>query len=136
MTVRSLWKYRLRLLLAMGVAVPLGYSVRFATGITPEWFNNAVGNIAYESFWIFLVLAIWPKLRPPAVAIAVCLATCALEFLQLSQDPLLIAARRTIVGRLILGTTFTWVDFPTYFLGSAIGGWLALRLRQRPQLLE
>lgn len=120
----------------MGVAVPLGYSVRFATGITPEWFNNAVGNIAYESFWIFLVLAIWPKLRPPAVAIAVCLATCALEFLQLSQDPLLIAARRTIVGRLILGTTFTWVDFPTYFLGSAIGGWLALRLRQRPQLLE
>ncbi|MGI0492710.1 DUF2809 domain-containing protein [Alkalinema pantanalense CENA528] len=133
MTGRSRWQYRFKLLLAMGGMVPLGYGVRFATGITPEWFNNAVGNIAYESFWIFLVLAIWPKLRPSAVAIAVCVVTCGLEFLQLSQDPILIAARRTIVGRLILGTTFTWEDFPTYFVGSAIGGWLALQLHRHPQ---
>ncbi|WP_242041568.1 DUF2809 domain-containing protein [Alkalinema sp. FACHB-956] len=124
------------LFLAALVAIPVGYGVRFATGITPEWFNNAVGNVAYESFWIFLVLAIWPKLRPPAIAIGVCCVTCALEFLQLSQDPALIAARRTLLGRLVLGTTFTWEDFPTYFLGSAIGGWLALRLRQQAQSLD
>jgi hypothetical protein len=128
---RSQRRYQFGLLLGAMICAPLGYGIRFATGITPEWLNNAAGNVAYESFWIWLILGIWPQLRPLAVAITVCLLTCGLEVLQLSQEPLLVAARSTTIGRLILGSGFTWEDFPTYFLGSAIGGYFAIALRRR-----
>lgn len=51
-------------------------------------------------------------------------ATCAVEVLQLWKAPFLEAMRATLLGRLILGNTFNWVDFPAYILGSSVGfGW-------------
>ncbi|MDA0673585.1 MAG: DUF2809 domain-containing protein, partial [Cyanobacteria bacterium] len=58
--------------------------------------------------------------------------TCALDFLQLWQPPLLEAIRATLPGRLVLGNTFTWGDFPYYFIGCGMG-WLWLRAIQRPR---
>ncbi|MEH2192618.1 MAG: DUF2809 domain-containing protein [Nostoc sp.] len=53
--------------------------------------------------------------------------TCILEFLQLLHPPLLNEIRATLVGKLLLGTTFVWWDFPHYGLGCVLG---CLWLRQ------
>lgn len=117
--------YRLRLLISLILVAPLGYVIRFA-GILPEWLNDALGSVCYEIFWILLVVLLFPRTRPLWAAVGVCLATCALEFLQLWQPAWLQALRATLVGRLVLGNKFTWTDFPAYFLGSFLG-WVWVR---------
>jgi hypothetical protein len=105
--------------------VPLGYIVRFSH-ILPEYFHDAGGSIAYEIFWILLVLFIYPLANRRSTAIWVCLGSCAIELLQLYQPPWLQSLRATLPGRLVLGTSFAWSDFPAYFVGSYLG-WLWVR---------
>jgi hypothetical protein len=114
-------QYRMALLISIAIVLPLGYLVRFSQGPAPEWFNDAFGSIAYEFFWLFLVLLLFPKASPFWVAIGVFLVTCAIEFLQLCQLQPLPALRANFVGRLVLGNTFNWPDFPAYFVGCALG---------------
>jgi Protein of unknown function (DUF2809) len=123
--MERLLKYRITLAATGLLMAPLGYIVRFSKGTFPDWFTNGFGNFAYESLWILLGLALWPRVRPRTMAIGVCLATCLIEFQQALQYPPLVALRATLPGRLVLGNTFSWDDFPTYFLGSALGYALA-----------
>ena len=117
------FKYRLVLLVSMIIIVPFGYIVRFSQGLNPAWLHDVLGSIAYEIFWILLFAFILPKVSPLRIAIGVCIATCAIEFLQLWKAPFLEAARKTLPGRLVLGNTFIWADFPVYFIGRFFG-WL------------
>ncbi len=118
--------YRLVLLVSMSIIVPIGYVVRFAQIPTLAWLNDAIGSFAYEIFWVLLVAFLSPRTSLRTIAVGVCLTTCGLECLQLWHPPLLEAARGTIVGRLILGNTFSWFDFPPYLIGSGLG-WLWAR---------
>jgi glycopeptide antibiotics resistance protein len=120
-------RYRLLLLVGILVIVPLGYAVRFSGS---NWLNDFLGSVAYEIFWVLLVALLFPKWPLANVAIAVCLATCAIEFLQLWQNPTYLALKRTWPGRLILGSTFFWGDFPSYFAGSLVA-WIVARCLKR-----
>lgn len=114
------------LIICIIIIIPLGYFVRFHAP-APEWINDSLGSIAYQILLMLLVAFFLPKAEPVWLAIWVCLASCAIEFLQLWQPPFLQAIRATLPGRLILGNTFTWSDFPFYFIGSFVG-WLVMRL--------
>jgi hypothetical protein len=120
--------YRWRMLGSAIALIPLGYFIRFH-GLGPEWLNDFLGSVVYEMFWITLFSGIWPKVQPLKIAVTVCLATCALEFLQLWHPPVLQILRANPFGRLILGTTFSWLDFPAYFAGSGLGFWWGRLLR-------
>jgi glycopeptide antibiotics resistance protein len=119
--------YRLALLISIIIIVPLGYIIRFAKEPGPLWLHDLLGSVAYEIFWILLVALLFPKASPRWTAIGVCLATCVIEFLQLWQPPFLQALRATLPGRLVLGNTFFWSDFISYFLGS-FAGWFWIYL--------
>lgn len=113
--------YRIALGLSLFIIVPLGYVVRFADD---GWWNDFLGSVAYEIFWVLLAAMIFPRVALWKVAIAVLLATCLLEFLQLWQNPVYLAAKSTFIGRLVLGNVFVWADFPSYFAGVFVGwGW-------------
>lgn len=119
--------YRQRLVFLINILaiVPLGYTIRFSQ-ILPAYFHDAGGSIAYQIVWILLVLFIYPPINLRWIAIWVCVGSCAIEFLQLYQPPWLQAIRATWPGRLLLGSTFLWSDFPAYFGGSYLG-WLWAR---------
>lgn len=114
-------KDRLVLLVSMSLIVSIGYVIRFAQAPTFAGLNDAIGSIAYEIFWILLAALLSPRTSLQAIAVGVCLTTCGLECLQLWHPPLLEAARATLAGRLILGKTFNWFDFPPYVIGSWLG---------------
>jgi hypothetical protein len=116
--------YRLSLLLGILMLVPAGYFVRFAEN---TYWSSTMGAIAYNMVWILFVQLLNPKLSPKWSAIGVCLGSCAIEFLQLWKPPLLEAIRATFPGRLLLGNTFLWDDFPPYFVGCLLG-WIVIRL--------
>ena len=122
-------KYRVVLAINAILIIPIGYAVRFSP-LMPEWFRNLFGNVAYETLLILLLLLIVPKMKPMAAAISVCLFSFVIEFSQLSKDPILVAARSNLLGRLILGNGFTWEDFPLYVLGSLVGWAWVVQLRR------
>ncbi len=53
--------------------------------------------------------------------------TCVIEFLQLWHPSWLQTIRATRPGRLVLGTHFSWWDFPAYFVGGAMS-WIVLKV--------
>lgn len=118
--------YRIALLIGLIIIVPLGYFVRFAQISGLALFSDVFGSIAYEIFWTLFVAFLYPKVSPEKAAFGVFLATCALEFLQLWQHPILVAARATLPGRLVFGNTFIWWDFIAYIPGGLIS-WFVLR---------
>ncbi|NJR51033.1 MAG: DUF2809 domain-containing protein [Leptolyngbyaceae cyanobacterium CSU_1_3] len=122
--------YRFALLMSAILLVPIGAVLRFSQWFGLAWLHDALGSVAYEMFWIVLVLFCLPKRSPLKVAISVCLATCTIEVLQLWQPPLLQALRATLPGRLILGNTFAWLDFLPYGIGSFCGWAWVLFLRK------
>jgi len=121
--------YRIALLITIVLIVPIGYFVRFSPSF-PDWFSDVFGSIAYQVFFVALVQFCFPKWSIAKTAIGVFLSSCAIEFLQLWQPPFLQAIRATLPGRLILGNTFSWSDFPPYAIGC-VTGWLWMRTLQR-----
>jgi hypothetical protein len=109
--------------------VPLGFAMKYYAGPGRWWINNWGASFAYEVFFMSLVLALVGTRRGVgAIAVGVCAATVALEFLQLWKPPWLEAVRSTFVGRAVLGNAFSWRDLPAYPLGCLFG-WAALRRR-------
>ena len=105
----------------------LGFICKFYPGPGQWWFNNYGAGLLYEIFWILLVFFVAPT-RKPANRIPVCvfIITSVLEFFQLSHPWFLEEIRSYFLGRVLIGTTFTWWDFPHYAIGCVIG-WLAIR---------
>ncbi|MFQ5865842.1 MAG: DUF2809 domain-containing protein [bacterium] len=123
--------YRTTLLVSLLVITPLGFASKFYRGPLAWWFNDHLGGLLYEMFWILLIILIWPKLSPFWVACGVFLVTCALEFLQLWHPPFLQLIRSTFLGRTVIGTSFTWWDFPYYIVGCAAGSLWLRYVRQK-----
>jgi Protein of unknown function (DUF2809) len=55
------------------------------------------------------------------LALYALLTSYADEFSQLYQAPWINAIRSTVVGHLILGSTFSWIDMATYTVGVGVG---------------
>jgi hypothetical protein len=81
--------------------------------------------VLYVAFWILLAMAFAPARWLLRVSLTVLSLTCLLEFLQLWHPPWLEAIRGSFLGHALLGSTFTWLDFPHYALGASAGAALA-----------
>lgn len=119
-------KQRLWTLVSLVMIVPLGLYTKFYAGPAAEWVNNSLSGVLYVVFWCLFILLLVPDARPGIIAVSVLTITCALELAQLWHPPFLEWARRVFIGRALLGTHFTWSDYPYYALGSGIG-WLWMR---------
>lgn len=111
--------------------IVLGFFFKKYTGIAHQWFNNNGAAVFYEIFWCLFAFWWWRSAKAiNQIPIYVFISTCILEFLQLWHPPFLVAIRATLLGKWVLGSTFSWWDFPHYFLGCVLG-WLWLRQLQR-----
>ena len=110
-------------ILSLLILTPIGFYSKFYHGPAFFWVNNSLGGALYEIFWCLFFLLIFPKAKPAIIATTVFTVTCVLEFMQLWHPPFLEFIRRYFIGRTLIGTSFTWSDFPYYAIGSAVG-WL------------
>ncbi|MBD2360621.1 DUF2809 domain-containing protein [Anabaena minutissima FACHB-250] len=120
-------RIRRRSILSLAIILPIGllYShYRYST----LWLNQEVGGIFYEIFWcLFAFLFIPSRSSVWRIPLWVFVITCLLEFMQLWHPPFLIWVRSFWWGKMLIGTVFTWADFPYYLIGSGLG-WVWLRL--------
>lgn len=112
-------KSQLAAIVLLLILLPLAYWLRFFAPIGDRW-RDWTGGAAYVIFWCSLGKLLWPQLRIVRITGLVLAITCCLEFLQLWHPAWLEAIRRTLPGRLVLGTTFDWADFRAYFAGAAL----------------
>ena len=116
------------LFLALVIITPLGFATKFVGPLWGNWIQHYAGGVLYVIFWILVLLAIRPHLAPVRAAGLVLAVTCALEVMQLWHPPPLEVVRSTFLGRALIGTSFSWWDFPHYVLGALLGGLLASKL--------
>jgi len=117
-------------LISILIIVPLGIYSKFYSGQAARWVNDSLGGVLYVIFWCLFAFLFLSSTKPWKIAAVVFAVTCFLEFLQLWHPPLLEFLRSNFVGRTILGTTFTWSDFPYYLMGCGIG-WLWMKSLQK-----
>ncbi len=117
-------------LISMLIIVSLGIYSKFYSGQATNWMNNSLGGVLYVIFWCLFAFLFLSNTKLWKIAAAVFAVTCFLEFLQLWHPPLLEFLRSNFIGRTILGTTFTWSDFPYYLVGCGIG-WLWMKSLQK-----
>ncbi len=94
---------------------------------TGHVFINDFGpaSLAYVLAWMLLGFVFFPdRHRIASIATIVLLGTCLVECSQLLQFDWLARARRVPAMRILLGTTFSWWDFPAYVLGAVVGIYL------------
>jgi hypothetical protein len=114
----------LSLLVSITLTVIAGLLTKSYTGWGSRWVNDYAGDILFEVCWCLFLFAFFPrKDRIEPICLGVFLVTSGLEFLQLWHPPILEAWRSHILGKLLLGKTFTWWDFPYYFLGCLLSWW-------------
>ena len=115
--------------LSLALLVPIGLYSKIYAGPAANWVNNSLVGVFYVIFWCVLIFIFFERRPPWLIATLVLLATCLVEFLQLWHPPFLEWLRSFFIGRTILGTGFTWTDFPYYFTGAGLG-WLWLKWLQ------
>ncbi|WP_394831654.1 DUF2809 domain-containing protein [Pendulispora rubella] len=115
-------------ILAAVIVLLVGLAVRKWTGGA---FAKYAGVALYGSLIYTLVVAIAPRLAPWRAA-AVALGFCwAIEFGQLSSIPASLS-KRSMLARLVLGSTFNAPDLFGYAVGIAPMAWGNKVLRRNP----
>lgn len=92
----------------------------------------SAGGVIYVLFWSLLLVAARPRAPVRGSLLIVLGLTCALEFLQLWNPPVLAAVRATSLGHALLGSTFAWSDFPAYLAGSLVAAGIVRLLTASP----
>jgi hypothetical protein len=120
---------RKRIFISLLIVTPTGFLFKLYSGPAQGWFNNYGAGVMYTIFWCLVCLFFWPRKEMiTKIAVGVFLVTCSLEILQLRHTWVLEQIRSTFLGAVLIGTTFTWWDFPHYLLGCTIGCLLMHRL--------
>ncbi len=114
-------KRRLFCIIALLIIVPIGFLTKFYSGNASAWVNNSLGGVFYEIFWCLIIFLFFDKLKPILIVSAVFLVTCALEFTLLWKPQFLELLRENFIIRTIIGSSFSWNDFPYYIIGSSAG---------------
>ena len=122
--MKILTRKRSLILLSIFFVVPLGLYSKYYQGMGSVWVNDYGAAIWYEVFWCLLAFYFFSgKKGIKLIPFYVFIITCLIEISQLWNPPILALIRSHILGKLLLGTTFCWWDFPHYLLGCLLG-WL------------
>ena len=109
------------LVVAIVVTLGLGLGSRAFRASLPSFLSEYAGDALYATLVFFLAAFMGPRARGDGLALVAFLFSAAVELSQTSQAAWLVACRSTKLGRLVLGTTFVWSDFPCYAVGALLG---------------
>lgn len=109
------------LLGVLALTIMLGLGSRKFAGQIPIFLAKNAGDVLWTVAVYIALTLLLPRLRPLVVLIFSVKISFLVEFSQLIEWPALIAIRETLVGKLLLGSGFLWVDLPRYFAGGILG---------------
>lgn len=107
----------------------VGIGLGWRSGHLPlSGFASKYGGDALWAWMVFLGLTVlFPRTRTLRLAAAALVLAWMVEFLQLHHGAWIGAVRSTLLGRLVLGTTFNPPDLIAYGVGIGVGVAVDLR---------
>ena len=118
------------LVIRLALLIPTGFLTKAYSGPFQIWVQDSLGGVLYEMFWIWLFSLFFPRWRTWIIVVSVLALTSLLEVAQLWHPVFFETVRRSFIGRTLIGTSYSWLDFPHYVLGCAIGGAWIGRLKK------
>lgn len=116
-------------LLLVVVTMAAGLTVRFVPLGLPSVVVKYGGSMLWALLIYWVMSALLPSLRLPAVAFLTATLTTAVELIKLDRFPALDAFRLTLPGILLLGRVFSGWDILVYWLATSIGFLMDKRIR-------
>jgi hypothetical protein len=109
------------LVIGLVAVIALGLASRKFPAMLPAFLGKHPGD-ALWALMVFLGLAFCqPRAATRNIAALAFTLSCLVEFSQLYQTAWLNEIRGTVLGHLVLGSTFTWFDIAAYAVGIVIG---------------
>lgn len=108
------------LLFFMLILAPIAISSKFYIGPGAQWVTGSLSSILFVMFWCLFLRLLLKRHKDLTLTGGVFVFACVREILQLWHPSVLQAARETLLGQTLLGTTFSWNAFPYYFVGAWI----------------
>ncbi|CAN5314372.1 hypothetical protein BH09VER1_BH09VER1_36620 [soil metagenome] len=98
----------------------LGLVVRSHGMPLPGWFTKSAGDVLYAvaAYWGWRL--VWPRGVERWVWAVTCVSCAGIEFLKLCDEPWLVSARASQVGRVIFGVGFHWGNLVCYLVGAGL----------------
>lgn len=119
--VTSRLRPRLFFVVLAASTIALGLLVHLrGSGLLAPVARDVIGDTLYAVMMVWIAGAFAPRLSPRqrwAVAVGLCVA---IELSQLYHAPALDAIRATLLGHLVLGSSFDWRDLWVYAGGSLV----------------
>lgn len=121
-------RVRLATVVLILTTIAIGLGCKQYSGPGHAFVNNwGPASVCYEVLFVLVGFLVFPRRAMIAkIAICVCLLTCLVEISQLFHIQWLDELRKTFFGRMLLGTSFSWWDFPAYPVGAWVG-WIVAR---------
>jgi hypothetical protein len=111
---------RIRAILLLAVTIPTGIAWRMLPLHLPYFAWKYGGSALWTVALYCLIAAIAPRLQPLKLALVSALFALLVELSRLVQQPTLEAFRRTLGGKLLLGSHFALKDIAAYWITIAI----------------
>ena len=122
-------KQRVYTVLSLAIVIPLGLLANAHRGIN-MLLNNSLAGLLYEIFWCLFFYFLFPRAYVWKIIVWVFLVTCLLELLQLWHPQFLVSIRETFMAKVIIGTSFAFLDIVYYIMGCLFA-WLWIKGIQR-----
>ncbi len=113
-------KAGLRYLIAVFVAMILGFSSRRYADMLPVFVAEHAGDALWASMIYFGIRLLWVRKSLLWAALVGILFCFGIEFSQLYQAEWIQAIRSTFLGALVLGSGFLTIDLVRYSVGVAV----------------
>lgn len=108
------------------IITALGFSAKLVPHGEAKWVSNQLAGLFYVTELSLILYLFFPEHFIILLVIAAFLLTSLVEFMQLWHPTFLEPVRSSFLGHTIIGSTFSWLDFPWY-VGGAVLGWLLLK---------
>lgn len=123
MNVPTIRRKRIRLTygLAAGLTILLGLFWRSGLVAMPGFVVKYGGDALWSLVVFFALGMVFTRATTLQVALTAVAFSWAIEFLQLYHAPWIDSIRSTVLGRLVLGSTFNSPDLVAYVIGVVLG---------------
>lgn len=108
------------------VIAALGFLAKLIPPGEASWISHQLAGLFYVTELSLILYLFFSEHFIFLLVLAAFLLTSLVEFLQLWHPAFLEPVRSSFLGHTIIGSTFSWLDFPWY-IGGAVLGWLLLK---------
>jgi hypothetical protein len=117
---KAFFPQRVKLLILLLIVFTLGLFSKLQMGKYSEIWPDKIAGAFYVLFWCLFFKTLFIHKSTWKTVMIVLLVTCLLEFTQLFSWTILNLIRSNFVGRSLIGSSFSWSDFPWYMIGACM----------------